>query len=240
MNHFGQGITVPKKMSNKTREFLIKLKVKMSAKTRMHLTLRQKHQILKQIDDHPKWTRNQLCEWAKIEFKLPRPPTRSTITRIVRRRDDIANCEIDVPPASCKLPNRPKDLIHDERLWRWFREREQNNIAISGPLLQEKSRSLNHACELTFSLGWLTRFKDRHGIRNYVLHGEDAVVNAEVAEEAKKELFMVTSKYALCDIYNCDESGFFWGAMPNQSSATKPRNGHKKNKSRITALCGWN
>ena len=65
-------------------------------------------------------------------------------------------------------------------------------------------------------------------------------MDMNVAEEAKKELILLTSKYALCDIYNCDESGFFWGAMPTRSLATKPRKGHKKNKSRITALFAVN
>jgi hypothetical protein len=89
-----------------------------------------------------------------------------------------------------------------------------------------------------YSSGWLQGFKNRHGIKVRVVHGESASVNAEIVEDGRRKLREVLREYSPDRIYNMDETGLFFRLEPNKTLATGPVSGTKKGKQRITvALC---
>ena len=70
------------------------------------------------------------------------------------------------------------DLV-DESCWKWFCQQWSKGAPVSGVLLQEKARSIfaklypdADSDSFKASTGWLTKFNDRHGIKNIQLRGE--------------------------------------------------------------------
>jgi hypothetical protein len=66
------------------------------------------------------------------------------------------------------------------------------------------------AGELQFSLGWLQKFKERNGIRQYTLQGEAASADNMAIAEAMPVLRAKCGGYTLDRIYNMDETGLFY------------------------------
>ncbi|KAK8771920.1 hypothetical protein V5799_024835 [Amblyomma americanum] len=79
----------------------------------------------------------------------------------------------------------------EEALFAWFMDlRAKNSIPVSGDLLQQKARSF--ACllgdnEFKASPGWLSRFKERHGIVGKVLSAEASSVSMAVVGDWQSE-----------------------------------------------------
>ena len=51
-----------------------------------NLTNKEKLKICQKHDELPRLTQAALCAWAKQEFNLPKPPTQSTISSILKKR----------------------------------------------------------------------------------------------------------------------------------------------------------
>ena len=109
----------------------------------------------------------------------------------------------------------------DKAMYKWFVKVREEGLPISGPILKEKA--VKYAEQLgvenfTTSNGWFDRCKNRHGI-----------VFKTVCEEAKSctpdmtasweetTLPTILSNYALQDIFNADEFGLFYKALPDKS-----------------------
>ena len=70
------------------------------------------------------------------------------------------------------------------------------------------------------------------------MSGDRAQVNKEAMEDWKKRLPTLCDGYEPSDIFNADESGFFYRAIPNKSLVQKgdDRAGVKTSKNRVTVL----
>ena len=99
------------------------------------------------------------------------------------------------------------------------------------------SMSLDHD-NFTASNGWLESWQKRFGVKLASLCGEAAEVPQGVVEDWTKRLPAITDGYALADIYNADETGLYFRALPNRSKVVRddPRKGIKTSKERITVL----
>ena len=64
------------------------------------------------------------------------------------------------------------------------------------------------------------RFKKRHNITYKVISGEASSVDEVVVREWTKNLKVITVNYANENIFNADETGIFWSALPNKTLAT--------------------
>ena len=86
------------------------------------------------------------------------------------------------------------------------------------------------------STGWLFRFQERHGISSTKLSGERAEVDSTAVHSWKERLSGLLKDYSPNDVYNWDESGLLWRALPTRSMTTKDddRAGIKISKERIT------
>ena len=132
----------------------------------------------------------------------------------------------------------------DEQVYEWFVAQRSKNIPISGPLLQERARQisleLGGASTGTFkgSNGWLQKFRKRHGIKHRVICGESATVDPAIVDDWKERLPLIIGKYAPNDVYNADETGLFFKALPDRSlvMAKETCKGGKRSKERFTVL----
>src|SRR2546423_6250561 len=116
----------------------------------------------------------------------------------------------------------------------------QNAILTDG-LLQlqaKKFATLLNVSEDDFkaSNDWLDNFKKCHAIWQFRIHGESESVSIENLPEQRQQLVKLLSQYRPEDVYNADETGLFFQMIPNQTLATKPVKGKKKDKERITIL----
>ena len=114
-------------------------------------------------------------------------------------------------------------------------------IPVSGPMIQEEALQIAlklNVTGFTASNGWLEKWKTRHNVKQFSVAGEDREVNAETLETWAERLPEIVKGYELKDIWNADETGLFWRALPDKSlSVRKGRcKGGKYAKQRITVL----
>ena len=71
--------------------------------------------------------------------------------------------------------------------------------------------------KFTASNGWLQRFSNWHQIKFANLHGESAEVSIEAVQQWKTKLPEICAGYHPRDIFNCNETGVFFRALPKKS-----------------------
>ncbi|MBA0611477.1 hypothetical protein Godav_012165, partial [Gossypium davidsonii] len=92
--------------------------------------------------------------------------------------------------------------------------------------------------EFNFLIGWLERFKARHGIKSYRIFGESGSVVTENIEDALPQIRAKLEIFYWKDIYNMDETGLFYRLQADYSLATKQLEERKKDKeSLIVVVC---
>ena len=129
----------------------------------------------------------------------------------------------------------------DDAVWAWFCEARSRNIPLSGPLIQEKATilalTLDHD-EFQVSNGWLVRWKTRHNVRCAILNGESGDVPQDAVADWTQRLPAICEGYEAKDIFNADETGLFFRALPTRSMVAKGEScsGGKMSKDRITVL----
>ena len=86
------------------------------------------------------------------------------------------------------------------------------------------------------SNGWLDRFKKRCGIKAKVISGEAGDVREETVDSWKERLPEILEGWEPQNIWNLDETGQFFRALPNKSLVEGSKNctGGKKSKERLT------
>ncbi|KAM3911403.1 tigger transposable element-derived protein 4-like isoform 1-T2 [Leptodactylus fuscus] len=123
----------------------------------------------------------------------------------------------------------------------WLYHVRSEHFPISGPMLQEKA--LHIAAQLGFhhfhaSNGWLNRFRTRHNIVFHPVSGASVEMRDDDAMAWKECLQVITGGYADSDIYNMEETGLFFKAIPEQTSLEKSAQCKGWPEERLTmALC---
>ncbi|XP_066146779.1 tigger transposable element-derived protein 6-like [Euwallacea fornicatus] len=120
-----------------------------------------------------------------------------------------------------RLKNVPQKI--DKECLDWFSRIRSQNIPISGPLIKAKAKEI--ACRLKYeqfsaSNGWLEKWR-RHNISFKSISGESADVNPQDVSEFLQKLPSLLLGYRPQDIYNADESGLYFRALPDKTLALK-------------------
>ena len=162
----------------------------------------------------------------------------STIGDIWRERDRwLAKDNRDT---SCR-ERVPKHQALDDAVWLWYGAARAATLAVSDLMLKTKAKELGDKLgitDLSYSNGWLEKFKRRHGLSKRKFEGEADSADMEQVASGRATLQSLLSNYELCNIYNMDETALFYRLTPNSTLATAPVRGTKKNKDRVTiALC---
>ena len=116
-------------------------------------------------------------------------------------------------------------------------------MILSNALLIEKAKLLAEelgvsANTLTFSHGWLQKFKKCNGIHQEKLDREEASANHNAIAEYLLLLQDKCSRYSPDRIYNMNETGLFYQLKPDRTLAIQHLAGCKKNKECFSiALC---
>ena len=175
---------------------------------------------------------------------------KSTICDIKRNKDKLASfaSKLDSTEGSSKRKTMKtaSNTRLDDALYLWFSQKRSQGIPISGPILMAKALELNEKLDpnnqqFKASTGWLKNFQSRHGIRQLAIQGETMSANKESVESFTKTLSQLIEEkgLVLSQVYNCDETGLYWKALPDKTLASHNESrapGYKVSKERITLL----
>ena len=115
-------------------------------------------------------------------------------------------------------------------------------MPVNGPMLQEEaleiSKQLDSANFEQFkaSSGWLEKSKATYGIVNCLVEGESGEVQEQTIESWMERLREICIGYRLQDIWNMDETGCFFRALPDKTFSERGKRckGGKSSKQRVT------
>jgi hypothetical protein len=167
----------------------------------------------------------------------------STLNSIFAKKDEIRE-QIEKCGNACKKRKTGRESTFAELetvLFAWYQQARASNIPIDGTTLREKAKII--AAQLNIhnfsaSNGWVSRFKDRHGLVFKKLVGESAEVSAESTDAWLESLSSLLEGYEPRDVYNADETGLFFNVLPDRTLAYKGESCHggKHSKDRLTVL----
>ncbi|MBA0736687.1 hypothetical protein Gogos_010207, partial [Gossypium gossypioides] len=113
---------------------------------------------------------------------------------------------------------------------------------MTGEMIQTKAKELllkmydDANSEFNFSIGWLERFKTRHGIKSYRRFSESGSIIMKNIEYALPQIRAKLKIFYSKDIYSMDETGLFYRLQAYHSLARKQLEGRKKDKERLTVV----
>jgi len=167
----------------------------------------------------------------------------STISKIYKKKETLIEIR------SCFNNNRKRQRLSkanhvDEALLKWFTGTLATDLPISGEILRAKAEKFaNDLGDTSFkpSNGWLDRWKKRYNIVYKKLYWEKIDSDGPSVEIwLSSILFDISRRYKPDDIFNTDETGLYWRALPDGSHVFKSSQleGGKIGKDRITVgLC---
>jgi len=141
-----------------------------------------------------------------------------------------------------KRENHQKFKAINEILYVWYKKCEASGIYVNGPLLKEEATNIKQSLNrpeldgFKASDGWLEKWKVSHGIKEKQISGESLDVSQATVESWMERIRELCKDYDQRDIWNMDESGCFFKALPSKGLARKGKKtkGGKKSKQRIT------
>ena len=201
----------------------------MSKRKRVELSLSEKIDLIKNSD-------GRSCRQLADQYGIGR----TQVSTILRRKDELMTAFEENAPAAKKRISTPCQYSDiDQLTWEWLKHARALKIPVSGPFVQEKAISFAASLGLTDfkgSNGWLDSFKQRHNIVWSKVSGERGDVDPEVVEEWRGKLVDLCQGYDPQDIWNMDETGLVYRAVPDRTLAVKGEEctGGKRSKERIT------
>ena len=200
------------------------------------LTLDEKIKILDEVKK-----RKLSCRAIAEEFKIGKTQAANVVKNEAKLREEYQNFQ-GKGFKHIKRENHQKFKPINDILYSWFKKCESSGIYVNGPLLKEEAMNIKQSLNLSeldgfkASEGWLDKWKLSHGIKEKQISGESLDVSQTTVESWMERLRELCKGYDQRDIWNMDESGCFFKALPTKGLAQKGKKakGGKKSKQRIT------
>ncbi|KAL2634195.1 hypothetical protein R1flu_005674 [Riccia fluitans] len=116
--------------------------------------------------------------------------SRTTVSKVIKDSSKWLNMDFSLQRTNVKCHRPAKWPGLEKALIVWFNQMRARNAYLSEAMLKEKAESielLNHE-NFQASKGWVRRFKLRHQIETYVLHGEVGDASTEGIRLAKESV----------------------------------------------------
>ncbi|CAI6370038.1 unnamed protein product [Macrosiphum euphorbiae] len=202
---------------------------------RKALNLKQKVDIIRFKDSNGGWSIRKLADKFGIG--------KTQVAEVLKNKEDILRRynENSTNEKSRRFQrNGPGELI-DKIVLEWFNRVRNKNVPVSGPIIQAKALEVAREIEcddFKASNGWLESFKVRHNIVFKSICGESASTNLTIVNEWKSKISEIVTGYEPQNIFNADETGLFYRALPDKTFSYKGEScsGGKIAKERLTVL----
>uniref|UniRef100_A0A1X7V775 HTH CENPB-type domain-containing protein n=1 Tax=Amphimedon queenslandica TaxID=400682 RepID=A0A1X7V775_AMPQE len=199
--------------------------------TRNELTLKERVDLIDYQKKNPATSSRKLAEIFKCG--------RTQVLQVLKKKDTIFEQFKSNAPGDRKRKRGTQFEEINDAVFTWYSLARQRNVPISGPKLQEEAMKIAEklSCSSQFkaSNGWLQSFKKHHKLKQLTVSGEAADVSEETVENWHERLKLILAGYKAEDIWNEDETGCFYRALPEKTLAEKKEcRGGKKSKDRIT------
>nr|CCA22283.1 putative CENPB/ARS binding proteinlike protein [Albugo laibachii Nc14] len=205
-----------------------------------NLTLRAYHSA------HPELTHEVLALWANTKFRLSAVPSRMTLSRVLNNHASAFDSN-----SARKTNIRVTSPELEKRLLLWIRQCEQYKLPIvTGATIRAKADKIRRELvistpdesaklnALVFSPGWLSKFQTQHRLTSKRVQGEVASVNRAAVAKGREALQELTRGYERNNVFNLDETSFFFYSPKAKAISTQRMAGRKQQKERLTvAVC---
>lgn len=209
---------------------------------RVRLTVSQKVAILREAETLPYLSCAALARWVRAEFKLPATPNKSTISRILKAKVTLLQQPMDLASRKTVIGSRRRQL--DEAVVEFVMFAEVYNVSLTGAMITERAQELAAKLNLPrthwpkFGPSWLRCLQERYGFSWRRAFGDSSSVDLTAAAAEIKRLKDIIDSYLPRNVFNMDESAFFYRAVPRGSICYNAAPAIKQNKDRITmAVC---
>lgn len=202
---------------------------------RQDLSAKQKCDLLKSYDMLPKISLRDAAARLNVSH--------CTLNRILKNRSNIERAIMDNESDSRKRKRAGKEEVVDKALKEWFLQVRKKDARINGPLLRQKAEDLAKKMgkdDFVATEGWFQRWKKRENISFIKTHGEQGEADFSAAQSWFKTHWTdLLSQYSPSDIFNADETGLYFRALPEHTYALKldKAKGAKTSKERLTIMC---
>ena len=202
---------------------------------RRDLSLSEKIDLLKKYDDLPKMGQRE----AANKLGVPQ----SSLCKILKNRYDVEVSFVDNEQTSRKRKRCGKDEEVENALKRWFTVVRDKDIRVDGPLMKTQAEKLAKKMgkeDFCATDGWLARWRRRENISWGKPAGESGEADLPAANAWLRDVWpSLTAEYMSDSIYNADETGLYFRALPEHTFVFKndKAKGVKISKERITVLC---
>ena len=201
---------------------------------RTYLSLEKKVEVINHLQKHPGTPIRALGEIFGCG--------KTQIAQIVKNKESILSlfqANVSGSRVHTSKPCTSEYAKVNESLYKWFTLACSKNIYPGGPELVEKAKEIAEKLgkpEFKGSRGWLDKWKKRYNVKQLKICGESGDVQGETVESWKERLPEIVQGYDKEDVWNMDETGIFWRALPDRGFGQKSKSckGGKKSKQRIT------
>lgn len=184
---------------------------------RRDLNLKEKKKILDKFDALPKCSQREAAQ--RLEISQP------TLSRIVKNRYEIEKSLLLDANTARKRKRCGKDKDVEDAMRDWFFEVRKKDARIDGQIFKWKAEQLAKNLgkdDFAATDGWLSRWLKRENITFCKPHGEQGEADSESAERwIAEEWPKLIKEYSPNDIYNADETGFYFRALPDHTYVLK-------------------
>lgn len=214
-------------------------KIISGSESKKRLTMQDRVDILRSLDSGE--TGASLAK----KYGVSKP----AISQIKSNKDKILADEKIIVESHGSLNKRRAPTVEnsqlDQALYSWFRQKRSRGDPVSGPVLKEKALELNEKLHGSASFqatdGYLTRFKNRHGLHHVSVQGERLSADKNASNKFCATFYedMQAQGYTMDQIYNADETGLWWKTLPRKTFVTYEEtraDGYKIAKDRITLM----
>ena len=201
---------------------------------RNELSLKKKVELIKKADENPTFGVRKLADL----FECGKPQVSGIL------KDKAKYLNLYESNASSKLVRKRDRTAQyggiNEALYDWYLLAVSKNIFPDGSQLVLKAKEIADRIgehEFKGSNKWLEKWKLRYNnIRQMTISGESGDVSGDMITSWKERLPEILSGYSKADIWNLDETGCFWKALPTKGFCEKAQQckGGKKSKLRVT------